>query len=103
MIRGCLILSMLAGPSLASPASAEDRASFIPTPMSVSPPAPKLAVLFALKIRLPEGRGLAASLLQAGVEQDDAAAAARIAAGHLGDGSGGCDAKAEISRVAGSA
>jgi hypothetical protein len=44
---------------------------------------------------------LAALLLQAGVVQDDAAAAARIAAGHLGDGSGGCSAKIEISRPTG--
>jgi hypothetical protein len=54
--------------------------------------------MFELKLRLPEGRGLARLLLQAGVDRDDAAAAARLAAGHLGDDLGGCEAKVTISR-----
>jgi hypothetical protein len=69
--------------------------------MSVAPPAPQLALMFVLKLRLPEGRGLAAQLLQAGVDENDAATSARIAAGHLGDGEGGCNAKIEISRPVG--
>lgn len=86
-----------------SPVAAEERAALVHAPMSAPPPAPKLALLFALKVRLPEGRGLAAQLIQSGVDQDDAAAAARIAAGHLGDGVGGCQAKIEISRPIGAA
>ena len=61
-------------------------------------PAPRLATVFELKLQLPQGRGLARLLLDAGVASDDAAEAARLAAGHLGDGSGGCVAKVEISR-----
>ena len=61
-------------------------------------PRPKLAVQFELKLRLPEGRGLARLLLDAGVSKNDAAAAAQIAAGHMGDGSGGCFAKVSIAR-----
>ena len=59
--------------------------------------------MFELKLRLPEGRGLARLLLDAGVASDDAAQAARLAAGHLGGGTGpwagGCDAKVEVSRT----
>ena len=54
--------------------------------------------MFELELRLPEGRGLARLLLQAGVDCYDAAAAARLAAGHLGDEIGGCEAKVTISR-----
>jgi hypothetical protein len=68
------------------------------TPSAEAPPQPKQAALYAIKLRLPEGRGLAALLLQAGVSQDDASLTARLAAGHLGDGSGGCEAKVELSR-----
>jgi hypothetical protein len=65
--------------------------------VAASPPQPNAAVLYALKLRLPERRGLARMLIQAGVSATDAAAAAKLAAGHLGDGQGGCDAKIEIS------
>jgi hypothetical protein len=61
-------------------------------------PAPRLATIFELKLQLPEGRGLARLLLDAGIASDDAAEAARLAVGHLGDGSGGSEAKVEISR-----
>jgi hypothetical protein len=103
MIRLGTISPILAAVALAlhSGALAEERAALVSTPMSVAPPSPKLAMVFTLKLRLPEGRGLAASLLQAGVDQADAAAAARIAAGHLGDGTGGCSAKIEISKPVG--
>jgi hypothetical protein len=103
MIRRYMILQMVAAASLTahSVASAEQPAQFVPTPMSVAPPAPQLALMFVLKLRLPEGRGLAAQLLQAGVDENDAATSARIAAGHLGDGEGGCNAKIEISRPVG--
>ena len=63
--------------------------------------APKLAGQFQLKIQLFEGRGLARALLDAGVDQKDAAAAARVAAGHLGAGEGGCSATISIERSPG--
>jgi hypothetical protein len=89
-------LALLIAPGLAG---AEEVSPLLHTPSAKAAPQPKLATLFALKLRLPEGRGLARLLLDAGVNRDDAAAAARLAAGHLGDGLGGCDAKVEISRV----
>jgi hypothetical protein len=63
-------------------------------------PAANVAVQYELKLQLPEGRGLARLLLDAGVDRDDAVAAARLAAGHLGDSSGGCQVKAFIARTA---
>jgi hypothetical protein len=75
--------------------------AMIPAIPSNAPPRPSSAVLYALKLRLPEGQGLARMLMQAGVSQADAAAAARLAAGHLGNGAGGCDAKVEISGALG--
>lgn len=67
-------------------------------PASPKPLAPALANLFEVKFRLPAGRGLARYLLEIGVDQKDAAEAARLAAGHLGDGAGDCLAKVAISR-----
>lgn len=60
--------------------------------------APEQAAVFDLKLQLPEGRGLARLLLDQGVNQDDAALAARLAAGHLGDRQGGCTVTVSISR-----
>ena len=57
-----------------------------------------LAAQFELKLMLREGKGLARQLIDAGVDQKDAAAAARLAAGHLGDGDGGCFANVSIAR-----
>ena len=65
-------------------------------------PTIEFATQFDLKLHLPEGKGLARLLIDAGVNQDDAAGAARLAAGHMGAGSGGCDAKVSISRSSGS-
>jgi hypothetical protein len=65
--------------------------------VTLAPPAPRLATIFELKLRVPQGQGLARLLLDAGVARDDAAEAARLAAGHC-DGLGGCDARVAISR-----
>jgi hypothetical protein len=81
-------------------AYAGETARFLNAPASAAAPAVKLAVEYDLKLRLPEGRGLARLLLDAGVDRDDAAAAARLAAGHLGDRSGGCDVQVSITRAA---
>lgn len=91
-----LAITLLLAPDAGS---AQSLAPLIHAPSAKLPSKPKLAVLFALKLRLPEGRGLARLLLDAGVNRDDAASAARLAAGHLGDGEGGCDAKAEVSQA----
>ena len=82
------------------PVNAADLAPLLVAPAVKMPPQTKTAVLYALKLRLPEGRGLARLLMQAGVDRTDAAAVAKLAAGHLGDGSGGCDANVEISQDA---
>jgi len=86
---------------LPSAAIAKESAQFLNTPAIATAPVAKLAVQYELKLRLPEGRGLARLLLDAGVDRDDAAAAARLAAGHLGSGAGGCDIQLSISKAAG--
>lgn len=80
-------------------ARAGETAQFLNAPATAAAPAVKLAVQYDLKLKLPEGRGLARLLLDAGVDRDDAAAAARVAAGHLGDGTGGCDVQVSITRA----
>lgn len=82
-------------------AAAQESAQFILAPATAALAVPKLAVQYQLELRLPEGRGLARVLLDAGVNQDDAAAAARLAAGHLGDGAGGCSARVSVTRSVG--
>ena len=83
-------------------ASAVDLPLVRAMPLTRTPPPTKVAVVFALTVHLPKGQGLARALLDLGVSSDDAATAAKLAAGHLGDGQGGCDAKVEMSQVAGS-
>jgi hypothetical protein len=85
---------------LPTAAYAGESAQFLKAPANAAAPAVKLAVQYELTLRLPQGRGLARLLLDAGVDRDDAAAAARLAAGHMGDGFGGCDVKVSIAKVA---
>jgi len=85
---------------VSSPARAE-TARFLNAPATMAAPAAKLAVQYDLKLELPEGRGLARLLLDAGVDREDAAAAARLAAGHLGDRDGGCAVQISITRAVG--
>lgn len=103
-MRNCIVIlraSVTCGLLVvAGAAGAAETAKFLNAPASAARPVPKLAVQYGLKLHLPEGRGLARLLLDAGVNQDDAAAAAKLAAGHLGDGSGGCQATVSISRGA---
>ena len=61
---------------------------------------PKFAGQFQLRLQLGDGR-LARALLDVGVKQEDAAAAAKLAAGHLGMGASGCQALVSIERNAG--
>jgi hypothetical protein len=97
-------LRAFAAAPLMMPAAAHagETARFLNAPATAVAPAVKVAVQYDLKLRLPQGRGLARLLLDAGVDRDDAAAAARLAAGHLGDGSGGCDVEVSITRAVGS-
>ena len=81
-------------------AHAGESARFLNAPAPASAPVAKLAVEYQLKLTLPQGRGLARLLLDAGVDRDDAAAAARLAAGHLGGGLGGCDIEVAITKAA---
>jgi len=93
---GLLALGLLVS---SGAATAQEVPSLLSKPTKPAAPSPKLAGMFALDLRLPEGRGLAKLLLQAGVNKEDAEIAARLAAGHLGDGLGGCEAKITISRA----
>ena len=61
---------------------------------------PRLGAQFQLHLQLADGR-LARALLDVGVRQEDAAAAAKLAVGHLGAGAGGCEANVSIERNAG--
>ena len=77
---------------------AADSAHFMNVPATDTRLRPNFAVQVELKLRLPQGKGLARQLLDAGVDQADAAAAARLAAGHLGDATDGCDVTVSMSR-----
>jgi hypothetical protein len=81
-------------------AYAGETAQFLNAPAAAAAPAVKLAAEYELTLRLPEGRGLARLLLDSGVDKNDAAAAARLAAGHMGDKAGGCDVQVFISKAA---
>lgn len=82
----------------APPVIAAETAQFLNAPVAPAAVPVRLAVQYELKLQLPDGRGLARTLVDAGVSQDDAIAAARLAAGHLGEGIGGCQAKVSVSR-----
>jgi len=83
--------------ALAPAAALAEAMPALPAVVSTAPPAPRLATVFELKLRLPHGVGLARLLLEAGVASDDAADAAKLAVGHC-QSVGGCDAKVAISR-----
>jgi hypothetical protein len=85
---------------IAATASAEAQPAPAPAVVTTALPAPRLATVFEFKVSLPEGKGLARVLLDAGVGSDDAAQAARLAAGHC-DSTGGCNAKISISHQLG--
>lgn len=80
----------------ATTASAETQPAPRPAVVTTALPAPRLATMFEVKARLSEGRGLPRMLLDIGVAKDDAAEAAKLAAGHCE--LGGCSAIASISR-----
>lgn len=93
-----LVLTAIASLNVTSAAGAAGQAIFLNAPALTGPPAAKAAAQFQLKVSLREGRGLARALLDLGVRQDDAAAAAKVAAGHLGAEAGGCEALVSIER-----
>jgi hypothetical protein len=89
--------------SMASPSAAAETATFLNAPAKAGAVPVKLAGQFDLKLRLPRGRGLARLLIDAGVAHDDAAAAAKLAAGRLGESENGCFATVSVERAAGGA
>lgn len=97
---GCAAVVGSATLFCSSGAIAAEHAIFLNAPAAAGAPVPKLAAQFHLKLHLPEGKGLARLLLDAGVNPEDAAAAAKLAAGHLGAGAGGCEATVSIERGA---
>src|SRR5258707_7504702 len=94
-----LLAAALIG-SIAAEASAATEPTAIPAVVTRAVPVPRLATLFELKLRLPQGRGLARLLLDAGIASDDAAEAAKLAAGQC-DPIGGCRAQGAGSRELG--
>ena len=91
---GVAVLTLL----FATPSYAAETAHFLNAPATSAEAPAGLAVQYQLALQLPEGHGLARLLLDAGVEGDDAAAAARLAAGHMGAGGSGCAVKIFISK-----
>ena len=85
--------------SLACPCAtaAEEHANVLSAIAQPGMGTPKFAGQFQLRLQLGDGR-LARALLDVGVKQEDAAAAAKLAAGHLGMGAGGCQALVSIER-----
>jgi hypothetical protein len=96
-----IILAAALCGTAAAAASAEQAPPAVPAVVTSAVPAPRLATVFELKLRLPQGRGLARLLLDAGVASDDAGQAAKLAAGRC-DPIGACDAKVAMSRQLGS-
>jgi len=96
--KAAFALAGLAAILAPAQALAGEPLPLLKAPAAATAPEARFAGEFELKILIPEGRGLAQFLLDAGVDQGDAAAAARLAAGHLGDGAGGCQAKVLITR-----
>ena len=92
--RLLLAVSALALPSMAA---AEEHANVLSAIAKPGMGAPRFAGQFQLRLQLADGR-LARALLDVGVKQEDAAAAAKLAAGHLGMGAGGCQAFVSIER-----
>lgn len=91
------VLAAIASLSATGAAEAAEHATFLNAPAPDGPLPAKSAAQFQLRMRLADGR-LARALLDVGVRQQDAAAAAKVAAGHLGTESGGCDALVSIER-----
>ena len=79
-------------------ARAAEQPLFLNAPSKTAAPIPRMAVQFGLKLQIPDGRGLARLLIDSGVNQEDAARAARLAAGHMGEHDGGCSANVTVSR-----
>lgn len=92
-----IVFAVIASTNVTSAAGAAEHATFLNGPALAGPPGAKFAGEFQLRLQLADGR-LARALLDVGVKQEDAAAAAKLAAGHLGTGAGGCLALVSIER-----
>ena len=98
-MRGLILAAAFCG-SLAAAAHAE-QAPALPAIVTGASPAPRLATMFELKFRLPQGQVIESLLIDAGIATADAAEAAKLAAGRC-TGLGGCTATVAISRQLGS-
>lgn len=90
------IVAAILSSMFATSTSAEQTPAPITAIATRAVPAPSLAAVFELKLQLPQGQGLARLLLDVGVTGNDAAEAAKLAAGRCTDA--GCAAKVAISR-----
>jgi len=91
------ILCAAVATCMATAATAETQPAPLPAVVTTALPVPRLATVFEIKARLAEGHGLSRMLLETGVSKEDAAEAARLAAGHCDD-IGGCSASFSVSR-----
>jgi hypothetical protein len=96
-----IAIAAIAASLASTSAVAAEHAVFLNAPASMAAPSAKFAAQFELQLSLPQGQGIARQLIDAGVSQDDAAAAAKLAAGHMGAGAGGCTAKVSIEQTSG--
>ena len=99
LLGSAFIAGLFAAPVTAI---AAETARFINAPAPIAAQPPNLAAQYELRLMLHDGKGLARQLLDAGVNKDDAAEAARLAAGHLGGGTTDCFAKVSVVRVSAS-
>lgn len=86
--------------SVGSAAVAAETAVFSNAPAGIGIAPVRFAGQFELKLHLPQGRGLARLLIDAGVDKEDAAATAKLAAGRMGDDQNGCFATVSVERAA---
>ncbi|MEO7277909.1 MAG: hypothetical protein ABIW33_07800 [Sphingomicrobium sp.] len=94
-LLACLMFAVVPSAANAAPIP------FLLAPSSNTAVGAQSAAVFDVKLRLAAGGGLARLLLDNGVSKDDAAMAARLAAGHLGEQAAGCSALVSIARSVG--
>jgi hypothetical protein len=73
----------------------------INAPAPIGAPSITLAVTYEMELQLPEGRGLARQLIDSGIDQNDAAAAAKLGSSYMAQGKGSCSAKVAATRLPG--
>lgn len=92
---------LTAAAALMSAWPAADALPLVKAPAPIAAPSVTLAVTYEMKLQLHEGRGLARQLIDSGIDQDDAAAAAKLGSSYMSKAKGGCSAKVAATRLPG--